>query len=425
MKTFFLIIFTAVLTLLFSCSKDTVGPTKSTQSNVQVQISFNDTGSGKIGFAKPATVSTLQLTVTGPGMSKIEKTGTVSGNTATITVSVPKGDSRKFTVTGIDANSIVQFQGSETENIDDDTESISIDVDWIPPEVLNYSFSELTPFSAKITWSQCQANDFAKYLVLFSEDSDLDPNNAAHRLQEITTKAQTTLTVTGLTSETKYYYAVIAIDTENLFNPGYQPKSFTTLSSTLEISYDDDSQEDALRGGVGTWLTVQFEAPVYPVKIVGIRMNIFNNSFGNELNAIVYDETDVIFSLLMPATADGWVDITPDWSSVPSNGVVSADFDLGLEYLVDNGPFLGADTNSTYQQRSWFRDASQNWFPLDQVGFAWNLMIRALVEIQPGKVVELQPSGARVKERKHQLDSSVNWQNAKSQIESFNHNSVK
>lgn len=419
MKTFFLIILTTVLALSLSCSKDTVGPVSTTQSSVQVQINFSNTNSGKLGFAKSATVSSARLTITGPGMTKIEKTGTVSGNTVTITVSVPKGNSRLFKVEGIDQNSIVQFQGSTTKNISAASESVSINVDWIPPEVLNYSFSELSPFSAKITWSQCQAPDFAKYLVLFSQDPNLDPNNAAHRLQEITTKAQTTLTITGLTPETKYYYAVLAIDTENFFNNGYQPESFTTLSSTLEISYDDDSQEDGLRGGAGTWLTVQFESPIYPVRIVGIRMNIFNNTFGNEMNAIVYDETSVIFSLLMPSTADGWVDITPDWSSVASNGVVSADFDLGLEYLVDNGPFLGADTNSTYQQRSWFRDASQTWFPLDQVGFAWNLMIRAVVEIQPGKLVELQPSGFSIKTRKNHLNKLADSKNSQAQIESY------
>ncbi|GAB4364879.1 MAG: hypothetical protein Kow0042_03790 [Calditrichia bacterium] len=403
MKRVYKIILIGFLSVFFFCSRDITSIDDSSVSAVQIEVTLSEANASQIGLGKPAVVNTFRVTVTGPGMAEIVKTGTRSGNTVVISLSVPKGNNRVFTVEGLDGNNIVQYEGSTTKNIVNNTENVSINVQRIAPPPVSLTVTQVTPVSATLSWTASTAPDFKSYLVLLALTSNLDPNNPSHVLGEITDRNQTEVDITNLTPGTPYYTAVIPIDTEDFYNTGFQVENFTTPASTWELSYDDGSQEGGLRGPTGSWLTVTFDAPQYPVKILSIYYYIYGNAFGNEIASLIYDNAsmDVIYATMLPATSDGWISVTPDWNSVVSDGVVNSPFDAGVEFQVDNGPFVGCDTNSTYiAGTQWYRYPDLTWARLDEVGFSWNLMIRAEVELATGGTVELVPSRISAQIRK-------------------------
>lgn len=384
---------TILIALLLACSRNITDNIQNTEAQISIELNLPDANSGYRGFAKPATITTVRVRVTAGDITEpIVKNLTLSADKkkAIGIVSVKKGNNRKFEIEGIDQNNVVQFAGSATKNIVSDQESVTITVAWIPPPVISFSVSQITNTSAVVTWSPVNIPDFARYLILLGPTAQLNPNNPDHVLLDIPNQQANSAQITNLDPGTDYYVAVLAIDTENLFNSATQAKKFTTASaSEIELIYDDGSFEDGLFGPQNSALTVEFEPPSYPAFVKTIKVNLANNDIGNQLSAFIL-ESSVLFEVVIPAMND-WVQITPDWSTVSSNGVVNQSFDVGISFLVDNGPFVLADTNSTYSGRSWYRDPTGNWFQLHETGYSYNLMIRTVVVLQTGEEVELSP----------------------------------
>ncbi len=405
-------IYFSILILIFalSCTKDDVGTNWVGKSKIDLQVNFLDKGNKikqKNTLNKTADITRVRVTVSGPGMDDVVENLSLNGNTASGSVSVPKGDNRNFLIEGIDGRGIIQFEGDATKDLRNDSESVSVSVVWIPPPPINLSVDNVTSSSVDISWSRSNAQDFAYYRILLSTSSNLDAKN--DKLLDITDVNNTSGTIRELDPETEYYVAVIVVDTEGWFNTNAEVLSFTTEAAggqVVEIAYDDNSRESGLYGPKDSWLTVNFDADQYPARIITMKIFLTNNSIGDEVGAFFLDNSDgtEIFRLKMPPTNDGWMEITPDWSQQAHNGVVENDFDMGVAYLVSKDqelpPVVAADTSSTYQGRSWFRASDGTWSNLDEIGFAWNLMIRAVVELPTGKRVTLTPSKATLGDRR-------------------------
>ncbi len=76
-------------------------------------------------------VATVTLTVTGPGMDAITRSMNVQGSQATLTLTVPAGDDRTFTVSAKDSEGAVLAAGSTTVDLEagsSPTVSIALDI---------------------------------------------------------------------------------------------------------------------------------------------------------------------------------------------------------------------------------------------------------------------------------------------------------
>ncbi len=403
MRKIFTAIILGLLVLGVSCSKDGVGYKDGNESAIQLQVNFSNQPSRLSGFNKPGTITRVKLEVTGPGMDLISQNLTLSSGKASGSVSVPKGSSRKFAISGIDGNGIVQFDGDATANINADNESVSITAAWIAPPTVTLTLGTITATDIIISWSQSNVEDFSFYRVLISTTNNLDPD--LDKVVDITNRSQTSFTIAGLSANTTYYVAVLVVDTEMLYNgANTQVKQFTTQASggqTFELYYDDNSNEGRVYASAGDWLSVQFAASSYPVFLQKLKIYLIGNSNNGGLNAIVWDDVNgvQILSETVPATVDGWIEITPNWAAQSHDGIMNGDFDIGIEYVLSGmsgvGPFVAADTNSVYASgHEWYRATGGSWVPLNTAlgGKLWNLMIRAIVQTSSGKVLELAPS---------------------------------
>lgn len=365
-------------------------------SVVELQVSFgeNATHLAADGLAREETVTEVTVTVTGPDMDDVTEALEVDldNNTATGSVEVPKGDSRSFQVEGKDESGIIQFSGSATQDITKDSETVGIKVFWIPPDAVDVTVSNIGATSVDVTWTESQAEDFYLYRILISTSASLNADE--DRLgDDIYDRTSTGVSISGLTANTRYYIAVLVVDTELWYSGsldyGTQQsivKDFTTAQEWV-LTYDDGNFESALRGlQEGNQLLVLFACPSYPcyIRSIWLYLNDESGQDGNYRLVIFDSNRSGIFRTEDPldtTPGETWVGWNPVWAD-REDGTIESDFYAGIEYARtsdNNWPFVGFDESSN-SQRSYFVDSDGNWSLLDDYGFFGNLGIRAAVE---------------------------------------------
>ncbi|MFQ6615162.1 MAG: fibronectin type III domain-containing protein [Fidelibacterota bacterium] len=388
------IIFSVMAVLMgFSCSHKNPLAGGEGDSTVSMEILFVENGShlGSDGLGKVATITEVTVTVTGPDMSTVTEALTVDleNNRATGSVEVPKGDDRTFEVDGEDANGIVQFSGSATKNITKDTETVEIDVSWIPPDPADVTISNITSSTVNISWTATDASDFYFYRILLSTSPQLDVTDDQLG-DDIYDRDATSWTISELTDNTTYYVAVIVVDTELWFTSGLQfgtqssiVQSFTTAQSLL-LSYDDDSMEYVVSTeGSGYGYFVFFTCPSYPCYIRGTGLYLQDTSDEDDNYRLVISTSENILDQVAPTIAGEdwvWFDMDLIWET-RDQGTVAEDFIAGFQYTKDNGwPKIGMDDTSPSSGRSFRYNPSAGEFETRD----YDLGIRMIVEIGGG-----------------------------------------
>ncbi|MFQ6673587.1 MAG: fibronectin type III domain-containing protein [Fidelibacterota bacterium] len=383
-----ILLLTAVVLSGVSCSQKDALFQAGDNSAVELQITFRQAASrlGDSGLGKVVTVTAVVVTVTGPGMSAVTKALAVDlvNQTASGSVDVPKGNNRTFQVDGKDENDIVQFSGSATKDIMNDTETVGIDVSWIPPDPVDVTFSNITTSSAEVSWTASGAPDFYFYRVLLSTSPQLDVSNDQLG-DDIYDRSSTQFSLSGLSENTVYYIAVIAVDTELWYSGSlaysdqYSVVEKLTTAREVQLGYDDNEFENALRGlNEGTRLVVLFTCPSTPCYIKTILLHLRDESGqnGNYRLVIVDSARNDLFrseEALATQPGEDWVGWDLIWND-RADGTVITDFYAGIEYARtddNNWPLVGFDESSD-SQRGYFVDTEGSWVQLGEFEFYGN-----------------------------------------------------
>ncbi|MCI0495905.1 fibronectin type III domain-containing protein [candidate division KSB1 bacterium] len=359
-----------LLAILSSCENNMTNPER--LSSIQLEVKFESPTLELHALNKIATITSVSITVTGSGMSQIIQDLSFNSNTgkASGTIEVPKGAGRVFKVEGKDERNVIQFSGSTTKDINSAAETVSIMVSWIVPELISLSIDEVRSTSVGISWNATNAGDFQFYRVLLSTSSALDFSN--HKFGgDINNRSDVKWRLTGLTPNTKYYVAVVVVDTENKYSPKADIKNFTTLRQ-IELAYDDGDPY----GGYYWNANCRFSNKMSPsgtCRLIYARYYIRSIAQGGKFKSLITDAADNILGEKdVTATATGWFDV--DFSE--ENIIINEDFFIEMEFDGINKPSLGYDQENN--NRGWDYDG-QNWKKFEGTYF-----IHAVVEAEGG-----------------------------------------
>ena len=369
--------------LMSACSEMNPLSTENDTSQVQLKIEFNN---GNQKLLKPANIQEIvkvKVTISGSGMNDIIKELTLSGNTAQGSFDVPKGKSRSFKVEGIDGSNIVQFSGLTIEDLNNDTENISMQADWITPEPVSLYLENVTATTVDIYWSASTAPDIDFYRILRTTSLPFDIHQ--DKLEDVPTNI-TSGTISNLIPKTKYYVAVLAIDTEGWFRTGFQTKEFTTASQTTtkELKYDDGTPEHSYAEAAGYAYSNKI-SPGGTVKLLKARYYITNITGGGTFQSKITTESTTLATKTVTATSTGWLDV--DYSS--ENLIFSEDFWIDMKFTLNNTPGLGFD-DSDNGRALFYNYSTGKWQNVNGTFF-----IRAIVEMDGG-LYKLEPNSPPV-----------------------------
>ncbi len=219
--------------ILTACSNIDPISSNSDVSQVALQIHFAGSNNKLLKPEKMLEILKIQVTVTGTDMNDIQQELVKNGNTAAGTFEIPKGKNRTFKVEGLDGNNRVQFDGTQTSDLNQDTENITITVAWITPPPVTVTISNITATSVDVSWTASTEPDFAFYRVLLDTSQPLSANDDGKK--DITNPNSTSLKITGLNSSTQYYLAIVVVDTESRYNENTTAKEFTTAADQFTI----------------------------------------------------------------------------------------------------------------------------------------------------------------------------------------------
>ncbi|MFC1620334.1 hypothetical protein ACFL45_10360 [Candidatus Neomarinimicrobiota bacterium] len=396
--------FIALLVLSLAC--DLNSPfSNSPTSTVSMAVAFpngeNTASDGSLD--KAMTIVTVSVRIFADDMDDVVANLEMNQarDRASGSVEVPKGDDRTFHVTLVDENQVRQYEGEEVFDIVDDDESIQMDVFGIRPDAANLIIGRVTSMSVLLLWTQSQANDFAEYMIIRTETPDISLNFEVVR--RIFNREKISYIDSTVQQDQNYYYAVLALDTEGLFNLG--PVRGIHTARLHEIAYHDDWFEDYHWGDEqGDRCEVEFQSPNYPCFVRAIKLRLRDES-GFDDHYRVYVEDKATGNVLFysdplptdPATATefgGWVTWRFLWDN-RAQGTVNGDFYAGIEYETAFGwPDLFID-NSSNQERSFFYDAGGDmWY--DAGG---NYLMNIEVEIGGGTLGKGAPASTEAHDR--------------------------
>lgn len=372
--------------ILLSCEKNITNPAQ--ESAIQIQVAFDTDSFGLDALGKIASITSVSVTVTGPEMDQVVQdlsfnsgTGTASG-----TVEVPKGSDRLFKVEGKDSRKIIQFSGSATKDINGDNESVSITVAWIVPDPVSLTINEIRSTSVVLSWNATNAPDFGFYRILISNQLPLNPSND-NVGDDITDRTNTTdWRITGLFPITKYYVAVVVVDTEGHCAVEADIQNFTTWTQ-VELVYDDGIPYDYRWWDYSNRRYSNRMSPPGTCRLLIARYYIASIANGGYFKSEVMDGSDnALASKDVAATSTGWIDV--DYSN--DNVIINEDFYIEMEYDGINKPGLGYDLDDN--DRGW-KYNGQTWEAFDGTYF-----IRAVVETE-GSLVSLTSEPLNPKEK--------------------------
>ena len=341
-----------------------------------------DTGTG---LAKAMAITSVTVTVTADDMENIEESLDISGETASGTLEVPRGYDRTFTIECQDANGILQYSGSVTQDILEKSETVEITTEGHYPSASTLTITSFDAVSVALSWIENTDMDFASYeLVRAGTAEDIESSSTRESIVTITSKATTTYADATVSPNTSYYYAIIVWDTEGM---GMRSDAEGVLTpDLLEISYDDGSWEDYDWGNeAGDRFDMLFSSPTYPCYIRSIKLYLRDESgFDGNYRVYIMDLglNDLFYSepaLTDPATTGdegSWVTWDLNWENRAA-GTVSEDFYAGIEYTGGNlWPDIFIDTDTDADRGTYYDASTESWYII-----SGNLSVRVTVEI--------------------------------------------
>jgi len=159
------------------CSKQSPTGSDASQTVVTLRFSFenssNASASKSTSLQKAARIVMVVVTVTAPDISPpITEKLQIVGQTATGSIRVPQGNSRTFTVQGLDEADIVQFEGQRTINLTGPTANVNIIPTIIPPVPSNVRVvGEPQHNVVNLAWDKNTDQDFSRYELFRSTTS--------------------------------------------------------------------------------------------------------------------------------------------------------------------------------------------------------------------------------------------------------------
>ena len=174
------------------------------------QLSFNVNNSGSGSLSWNATGNQAWMTVASPSGS----------NSGTVNVNVNRS--------GLSAGS---YSGTVSVTSNGGNASVIVDMKVIPPpapQPVTVTAGAVTTNSVAISWTGSTASDFSAYKVYYSTSAAVSENSTL--ATTIVNKATTSYTITGLTSNSTYYFRVFVLSSSQLTTG-----SNTVMSSTERI----------------------------------------------------------------------------------------------------------------------------------------------------------------------------------------------
>ena len=238
----------AILLASFSCDRD--NPLFSPHSgDITLSITLPQ-GEARLGtinrLGKVVAITTVTITVTASDMETIEKSLSISsdGNTASGTIEVPKGDARTFAIEAKDGSGIVQYSGSTTQDILNNSETVTIITEGHYPSASSITITGFNAQAVGLSWAANADADFDAYEVVRVGPAEaLTSSSTWTSIAVFTNRSTTAYTDTTVSQNNNYYYAVVVWDTEDL---GWQsaaknvttPREFLYTDSPLFIPDD-------------------------------------------------------------------------------------------------------------------------------------------------------------------------------------------
>lgn len=378
--------FGAIVVVLFhSCSeKDPFSsPDDPSQVALVIVLELADGESrNSQGLSKVAIISRVTLSVSATDMETIEEDLSLSSDrkTASGSVEVSRGKARTFTVEAIDANGITQYSGSATQDIERDTETITITTEGHYPAPVELAVTSVFDHSVELEWSQNTDIDFDDYELYRSTSPGVSLSSTL--IATVSDQTNTSYLDETTVLNSSYYYRMIVWDTEGL---GFWSSE---IQAPVELGYDDGGWENFVYSfGSGDRMVSAFACPAYPCFVSRVELYLRDDSGqdGNYRLVIMdSDLNDLFTSVALNTKPEGWIAWDPVWNS-REEGTVTNFFLAGIELVNTSGwPEVALDQSSS-QQVGYFYDSSEGiWDLIDDLGFPGNFGIRAVVETGGG-----------------------------------------
>ncbi len=345
------------------------------------------------GLPKIVAITSVTVTVTAADMEDIVESLTISGETASGTIEVPKGKARSFSIECKDGSGILQYSGSTTQDILNDIETVTITTEGHYPSASTLTITGFNAVSVALSWTTSTDVDFASYeLVRAATGADLTSSLTRESIVEITAKSTTTYIDEDVTLDSTYYYAVIVWDTEGL---GRRSTAVGVQTPSWEVlGYDDGEPAGGYYWETAGQASLNLVTASQPARLIATSFYLTNVSAGGTFRslAFVYDgggDLTTRGEKSVEATATGWFVV----SYLDSNIAVDGNFYVVMMYDGSSYPAFGYDLVDNDRAFNWNGTTLTAW---DQTYF-----MRALVEI-PGAILTkgLSPGRAVIAARK-------------------------
>ncbi|MBN1999639.1 fibronectin type III domain-containing protein [candidate division KSB1 bacterium] len=395
-----ILIYLALFTLF--CSRDMPISHQMDNSNISFVVSVDMTDrviKDEASLAKVNDITKVVLTVSGPDMDTITKTLSGDGDTFTGTIEVPKGNNRTFDMEARDARGIAQFDGSVTQNIQNDNETISLELEHIPSNAVTLQIISVNSEGVVLSWTQNTDSDFDHYRIVRSTSSTPTLND--DKLEDIDSQYTTQYSDYSIERGVTYYYQVWVVDTEYWGTKSNTVQATIPATSSQKLYYDDGTFESYFSYSIYlNGFFVKFTPPSTPCRIDSLHFNLKDDSGENGGNyyAVVTNSsgTDIFWSLSKTTyTGTNWV----NWLNLfdtPSEATVYDYFYVGIQYArTDGWPKIGVDQSSTVGNSMLYISSDNKLYYMSTYGdgYPGNLGIRVSVTLGNGQKAVLCPDG--------------------------------
>ncbi len=214
----FISLLTCLLVLVTTSCQNLLAPEGSAQITLEIDLAASQSLK-KLGSV--ATITRVVVTVftgefgTASYKELVVKELSVTRRSAQGTISVPMGENRTFQASAYDANKFIQYQGSSTVNITENTFAVKIGLRPIPPD---FTILSLDDQSDMFNWTRSLALDFAAYKMYRANSPGVTLSSAL--IATISAIDSTSYDDTERLSDGFYYYRVFVVDTEGLISTG-------------------------------------------------------------------------------------------------------------------------------------------------------------------------------------------------------------
>lgn len=396
MRQYYLLIIIPVLLVSLAChTDDPISSSGASAITLRINLPNGEFPPDAVtGLSKIVSITSVTVTVTAADMEDIVESLTISGETASGTIEVPKGDARSFLIECKDGSGILQYSGSTTQDILDDIETVTITTEGHFPTASTLTITGFSAVSVALSWTTSMEADFASYqLVRAATGADLTSSLTRESIVTITSNSTTSYIDEDVALDSTYYYAVIVWDTEGMDSPstavGVQTPRWEVLG------YDDGVPSGGYYWPSAGQASLNLITVPQPAKLVATLYYLTNVSNGGtfESMAFVYDGAGDLTTRgrkTVEATTTGWFMVT----YLDSNIAVADDFYVVMMYDGSSYPSFGYDPVDN--------DRAYDWDGTTLIAWDETYFMRAIVEI-PGAILTkgLSPGQSVIASGKH------------------------